>query len=120
MSSDRPKNAQATPPAPAFLCETVDGLVLTVKAQPRASRNKLGELAGTEWKIWVTAPPVDSAANSAILEFLADELGLARSQVELVRGETSRHKTILLRGMTAVRFLASPAFRKEPLDSNDR
>ena len=91
---------------PAFLRETAEGLVLTVKVQPRSSRNKLGECTGAEWKIWVTAPPVDSAANQAVVEFLAEELGLPRSRVELVRGGTNRHKTILLRGMTAAQFMA--------------
>lgn len=116
MSSDRPKNAETAPPAPAFLRETSEGVVLSVKVQPRASRNRLGEPIGSEWKIWVTAPPVDSAANAAVVEFLADELDLPRSKVELVRGGTNRHKTILLRGLTAARFLALPALRKGPED----
>lgn len=87
-----------------------------MKVQPRASRNKLGERTGAEWKIWVTAPPVDSAANQAVVELLSEELDLPRSKVELVRGGTNRHKTILLLGLTAARFLALPALRKSPED----
>ena len=94
---------------PPFVRETPEGLVLTVKARPRASRNKLGEPVGSEWKIWVTAPPADSAANEAVVELLSVELDWPRSRVELVHGGTNRHKTILLRGMTAAQFMAAAA-----------
>jgi uncharacterized protein (TIGR00251 family) len=79
-----------------------DNLVLLfVKVQPRASRNEIdGELNG-EMKIRVMAPPVDSAANEALVRFLADQLELPRQAVQIVRGETSRHKTIALRGCVA-------------------
>jgi uncharacterized protein len=82
----------------AFLKERSEGTLLFVKAQPRASRNEIGEAVGNELKIKVTAPPVDSAANVAILEFVAEKLNCSKSAVVLMRGETSRHKTILLRG----------------------
>ena len=48
---------------------------LHVKAQPRASRNEIGEVLGSELKIKITAPPVDSAANEALLKFFAELLG---------------------------------------------
>jgi len=80
-----------------FLKAHPEGTLLFVKAQPRASRNEIGEAIGAELKIKVTAPPVDSAANQAIIEFLAQKLRRSKSAVVLLRGETSRHKTILLR-----------------------
>jgi uncharacterized protein len=86
---------------PNFVSESKDGLLLKVKVQPRSSRNKLGELSGDEWKIWVTAPPVDAAANRAVLELLAEELDLSKSQVQLVRGDTARHKVIRITGLSA-------------------
>lgn len=96
------------PPA-AFLRETTGGILLSVKVQPRASRNEIGEPLGNELKIKVTAPPVDSAANEALLKFLAETLDCPRSKVELLRGHTSRHKTIMLHGFTldkaAARFI---------------
>jgi len=49
----------------------------------------------------VTAPPVDSAANEALVRFLAETLDCGRNRVELVRGQTARHKTIRVLGMTA-------------------
>ncbi len=73
--------------------------MLLVKLQPRASRNEIGEPLGDELKIKVTAPPVDSAANLALIELLAETLGCARGQLELIRGRTSRHKTIMISGL---------------------
>ena len=86
--------------APCFRPDP-DGVFLSVKVQPRASRNEIGEVAAGELKVKVTAPPVESAANEAVLRLLADELGCARSSVQLVRGGASRHKTLYLRGVTA-------------------
>jgi uncharacterized protein (TIGR00251 family) len=85
-------------PIPAFLREQADGVVLSVKVQPRASKNEIGEALGDELKVKVTAPPVDAAANEALVEFLAKTLDCARNRVELVRGHKSRHKIIKLHG----------------------
>ena len=85
------------PPA-TFLRETSGGTLLSVKLQPRASKNEICAPLGDELKIKVTAPPVDAAANHALVEFLADQLDCSRGRVELIRGHTSRHKTILLHG----------------------
>ena len=90
---------------PPFLTETPDGLLLRLKVQPRASRNELGEPVGDEWRVRVTAPPVDSAANQAVLELLAEELDLAKSRVQLVRGETARHKVVRIAGLNGAEFL---------------
>ena len=84
---------------PPFLKAHADGTLLFVKVQPRASKNEIGGIFGNELKLKVTAPPVDSAANEAVIEFLAEVLGCARSAIVLVRGQASRHKTILLRGL---------------------
>ena len=92
------------PPA-TFLRETSGGTLLSVKLQPRASKNEIGEPLGAELKIKVTAPPVDAAANQALIEFLAEKLGCSRGKVELVRGHTARHKTILLHGFKAADVL---------------
>ena len=85
---------------PPFLRTHADGVYLAVKVQPRASRNEIGEAVGAELKIKVTAPPVDSAANEALLRLLAETLGCPRGAVQLVRGQTSRHKVVLIRGLS--------------------
>ena len=87
-------------PIPNFLRETSGGVLLSVKLKPRASKNEIGEPLGEELKIKVTAPPVDAAANQALIELLADTLDCPRGRVELIRGQTSRHKTIKLHGFT--------------------
>ena len=87
-------------PAPTFLREQADGVLLSVKLQPRASKNEIAPPLGDELKIKVTAPPVDAAANEALIELLAEKLGCARGRIELVRGHKSRHKTLKLHGFT--------------------
>lgn len=89
-----------------YLKEAPGGVYLAVKVQPRASRQKVGGLHGAELKISVTAPPVDAAANQALVDFLADLLAVPRSAVELTRGQTSRHKTLFIRGLSAAAALA--------------
>jgi len=100
-------------PPPPFLRETAGGTLLSVKLQPRASKNEIGDALGDELKIKVTAPPVDAAANQALIELLAKKLGCSRGQVELIRGQTSRHKTVMLHcfkpEMVASKLSWSPA-----------
>ena len=86
---------------PAFLREQTDGCLLSVKLQPRASANDIGEPLGGELRIKVTAPPVDAAANEALVRLLAERLACPRGRVELVRGHTSRHKVVKLHGLSA-------------------
>jgi len=85
-------------PIPNFLRAQPDGVLLSVKLQPRASKNEISGPLGEELKIKVTAPPVDAAANQALIELLAEKLDCARSRIEIVRGHKSRHKTIKLYG----------------------
>jgi uncharacterized protein len=74
--------------------------VLPIRAQPGAKKTGvLGEQAGA-LKVAVTAPPQDGRANHALLEALRELLGLRRSQVELLGGETSRDKRFLIRGIS--------------------
>jgi uncharacterized protein (TIGR00251 family) len=86
---------------PEFLSFQDTAVLLSIKVQPRARRNELAGILGSELKIRVTAPPVDSAANEAVLEFLAETLGLPLRQVTLVRGRTSTHKMIRIDGLDA-------------------
>ncbi len=79
-------NTMATPP---FLRDHPDGALLFIKLQPRASTNEIGEPLGNELRVKVTAPPVDSAANEALIRLVADRFDCPRSRVELIRGHTS-------------------------------
>lgn len=67
---------------------------LSVYVQPRASRTQVvGEHDGAV-KIKLAAPPVDGAANSALVEFIAEQLDVAKSRVRVVAGQTSRRKIV--------------------------
>ncbi|HWH68284.1 MAG TPA: DUF167 domain-containing protein, partial [Candidatus Sulfotelmatobacter sp.] len=71
---------------PGFLRVQPDGVLLSIKLQPRASANEIGDPLGEELRIKVTAPPVDAAANEALVRLLAEQLDCPRNHVELVRG----------------------------------
>jgi uncharacterized protein (TIGR00251 family) len=85
---------------PSFIRVQSDGVCLAIKVQPRASANKVGEPLGDELRIKVTAPPVDAAANEALVRLLAESLGCPRDHLELVRGHTSRHKIVKVFGLS--------------------
>ena len=83
------------------LTEHAEGLVLPVRAQPRARKpGVLGEQAGA-LKIAVTAPPEQGRANEAVIEVLCAALGLKKAHVEQLSGHGSRDKKFLLHGIRA-------------------
>jgi uncharacterized protein len=77
-----------------------DGIVLPVRAQPGARRNEIRGVQDGALKVCVTASPEKGRANKAMIELLAKSLGLKKSQIELISGETSHKKRFLLRGTT--------------------
>jgi uncharacterized protein (TIGR00251 family) len=82
-----------------------------VHVQPRAARSEVIGLHGTALKVRVHAPPVDGAANEALVALLAERLGVPKRGVRVVAGGTSRSKTVEIDGTTedAVRALAGDA-----------
>ncbi|OGR03611.1 MAG: YggU family protein [Deltaproteobacteria bacterium RIFOXYA12_FULL_61_11] len=80
-----------------FLAPEHDGrLRLRVYLQPGASINKIVGLQGDELKIAIRSPAVENRANEELIRYLAKRLGLARSKVNLVQGQTCRHKVLRL------------------------
>jgi hypothetical protein len=77
--------------------ETSEGILLEVKVIPRSARNELAGTADGVLRIKLTAPPVDGSANRQLLEFLAELLGVRKSDMEIVKGLSSRNKTIRIR-----------------------
>ena len=79
-----------------------------VHVQPRASRSEVVGLHGAALKVRLHAPPVDGAANDALVALLAKELGVPRRDVRILQGATSRAKVVEITGTTAgaVRALA--------------
>ena len=78
-------------------------LRLTVHVQPRASRTEIVGLHGDALKIRLTTPPVGGAANTALVAFLADRLGVARDQVWILGGAGSRRKVVAITGTTVAK-----------------
>ena len=71
-----------------------------IKVQPRASRNAIAGVRAGILRIRVTAPPVDGQANAATIAFLAQALDLPKSAVRLVKGASSREKTLAVESMS--------------------
>jgi uncharacterized protein len=89
------------------LSEHPDGVTVALRIVPRAPRTELVGRHGRALKLKVHAPPVDGAANEAVRRELADRLGLRPAEVELLQGERSRDKVVLLRGLTRDRVVAA-------------
>jgi uncharacterized protein (TIGR00251 family) len=73
-------------------------LFIDVQVVPRASRAAVGPAVGDRLRVAVTAPPVDGAANAAVIDALAAAFGVRRAAVSIVRGETGRRKTVRIEG----------------------
>ena len=91
---------------PSYLKDCTAGCTLSVRLQPRASRNEICGEMGDSLKIKVTAPPVDSAANSLLIEFIADLLHISKGSVQILKGHTSRNKILQITGVTSSDFLS--------------
>jgi len=105
FSSKIPSTNQENPPEfPPYVRPCPDGLMLTIKVQPRASKTCIEGPLGNALKVRVTAPPVDAAANEAVILLLAEKFKRARNTVSIVRGHTAKIKQIFLRGMDLQTF----------------
>jgi len=72
---------------------------LALKVIPNAPRDEIAGWLGDALKVKVHAPALDGRANDALLEFLADQLGVPRRNVTLLRGDKSRQKVVRLDGL---------------------
>lgn len=80
--------------------KTPRGVSLTIKVQPRASKNAVSGIVGECVKVQLTAPPVDGEANDKLIEFLADTLDVRRSYIKILKGKSSRNKVVEIEGLT--------------------
>jgi uncharacterized protein (TIGR00251 family) len=76
-----------------------DGVVIEVKVEPRSSRNEIIGAGDKIIRIKLTAPPVGGAANALLIKLLAEKFGIRKRDVIIMKGESSRHKLIKLRGV---------------------
>lgn len=79
--------------------KTGDGVLIEIRVQPRSSRNKIDGLQGNTLKVFVTAPPAEGEANRQLIKLLSKEFKIRKSDIEIVKGATSRNKLVLLRGL---------------------
>ena len=76
-------------------------MTFDVLVTPRASRERVGPVLEGRLKVAVTAPPVEGEANAAVCALIAKALGVAKSAVTVVRGDTGRRKTVRVVGVGA-------------------
>jgi len=79
-----------------MLSDHPEGLLIEVQVQPRASDNAFAGVHDNALKIRLTAPPVDDAANKALIQLLAKKLKCPKSSVRIVAGHTGRRKRLLV------------------------
>ena len=94
------------PAAPVpWVHELAGHVLIDVIVSPRASRTRVLDVYDNRLKIQLAAPPVDGQANDALVRFIAGELEVARAQVEIVGGATSKRKTVRISSVPAQRVL---------------
>lgn len=80
--------------------ERAGGVRFSVRVQPRASRSEVAGIQQGALKVRLQAPPVDGAANEALVDFLADSLDVPRRMIRIVSGESSRSKVVEALGVS--------------------
>ena len=80
--------------------ETRHGLKFRLRVQPRARRSEISGAHNGALKIKVTAPPVDDAANRAVIEYLAGRLGVSKSGISILSGARSKEKVLLIKNIS--------------------
>jgi uncharacterized protein (TIGR00251 family) len=83
-----------------LLRESKKGLTFDIQVIPHASRAEIAGVQEGAFKVKVTAPPVEGAANEACIKLLADKLGLKKSQMEISSGAKSRKKTVMIKDIS--------------------
>ncbi|MBN2126222.1 MAG: YggU family protein [Deltaproteobacteria bacterium] len=78
---------------------------IRVRVIPRSSRSEIAGREGDTYRVKIASPPVDGAANKALIELLAKSLGLSKRSVRIISGETSRLKTIRIHGLKKAEVL---------------
>ncbi|QMV15537.1 hypothetical protein Vspart_02858 [Vibrio spartinae] len=76
------------------VCQEGLDIILRLYIQPKASRDNIVGLHGDELKIAITAPPVDGKANAHLVKFLSKQFKVAKSAIEIEKGELGRHKQV--------------------------
>lgn len=105
--------SQPTQPRNEIISVKSEYVELAVSVVPRSSRCEIAGIHNNALRIKLTSPPVDNEANIQCCEFIAKKLGIARRQVVIIRGQTSRRKVLRIEGVSekTVRDTLLPANR---------
>lgn len=76
-----------------------DGTLIDIFVQPRASKSEVVGVHDDTLRLRIAAPPVDGAANNAVIELLSKRLKVRKSDIQIVSGATGRRKRVLVRGV---------------------
>ena len=79
---------------------TNSGVILSIRTQPSSSKNRIIGEYGGRLKLAVTAAPEKGKANKAVIELLADTLHINESSIQIISGESSRDKRLMIEGLT--------------------
>ncbi|HEY5653517.1 MAG TPA: DUF167 domain-containing protein [Pontiella sp.] len=96
-----------------FFEEKDESLILNIRVIPRSSQNQIVGPIEDALKIRIQAPPINGKANAYLIKFLSKRWGLAKSDIEIISGETGRSKRIQI-------FTPSDELRKELLSYQTR
>jgi len=93
---------------------TQDGIEIAVRVTPRSSRNELSPGPG-HVMARLNSPPVDGAANAALIELVANHFGVAKRNVRLIAGDRARLKRLAIAGdAEALAKIADALYQAEP------
>jgi uncharacterized protein (TIGR00251 family) len=76
--------------------------LIRVKVIPRSSKTEIAGMEKDIYRVKITDPPVEGKANKALIALLAEKLGIAKRDIEITAGKTSRMKTVRVQGMSEV------------------
>ena len=82
---------------------TKNELTLKIKVEPRSSRAGIIGQYGDALKVKLTSPPVEGKANKELIEILAKEFSIARKDIEIISGQSSKNKIVRLHGVKSVK-----------------
>ncbi|MDA8077770.1 MAG: DUF167 domain-containing protein [Nitrospiraceae bacterium] len=82
--------------------KTGRGITIEVRVEPRSSKKGIVGALGSMLKVKLTAPPVEGAANEQLVEVIAEALGVRKSDVRVIRGQSSRNKVVEVLGLRSL------------------
>ncbi len=82
--------------------KTKEGILIEVKVEPRSSRKGISGVMGDMLKVKLTAPPVEGEANDQLIEVISEATGVRKSDVRIVRGHSSKKKTVEIKGISSL------------------